>query len=319
MTEEITTEAVEIDEEDQILQASIDALEGTAPEPEDDPLEPEPEPDTEIQEVEDTPEVQEQETEVEEEGEVSGNGELEDLQKKLATSEDREKNAQRRMGEATTEAANLRRDIAQRDITLEELKRDIAELKAVKTSEARSENLDTLDVFQEFPELKPELQRQDSAITGQTTKIDDLAKDIADMKVQAKFQQIEDAHRGCDSIIKSAEFVEWEQSHRYRDYVTRTLNAWENGDPQDVIKILDDFKEATAPETSPEPETSQTTNSLAKAKEVATPKTRNKARSPDLDTGTPRFTRQSVLQLSPEEYDKYETEIEALMAAGKLL
>lgn len=203
----------------------------------------------------DTAETQAEEIPGEQE---SGETEEPDLAAQVAKAEKAMKGAQRKMTQATTEAADLRKQNQVLVESLEGLRSDIAD-KSEETAKLKS-------LLEDYPDLAPlvnETTRLQDRLASQEEKVkeEDLKRLQAeqDKLADAHFERIEQAVPGYQEFTQSADWALW-----LEDQNAQTKNWVEQGSSNDVISVLNTYLSDQGASTPQE-------TTLERAKKVAQP------------------------------------------------
>jgi hypothetical protein len=231
--------------------------------------------------------------------------ESDETDSEIEKAEKRVKDAQRAMHEAKQEAARLRKDLDERDKQREdEITALRREIEALRNPPQPSE------VEEEFPELVPEFKKRDEAISEQKRETAEVKKtaeearrEIADLRFKAKCDTIRGAHPDADDIVLTDKFKEWVRDHRYGRHIAETLGRIRTEDPQAIIAIFDEYKGPRKKRTD-DPEL------------VAIPKSKNRARTPNLNDKPPKFTRAQIAEMDDDTFMKNEDAILQAAASG---
>ncbi len=268
-----------------------------------------PETKPEEQEVKD-PEVEEEVKEPEEEqpaaAEEGESGEDEALT--LQNAEERIKNAQSRMHEATQEAAELRRQTQDLESQVSQLKTGAPEKPEGSQTEPPRDygSLETLR--EDYPELI-------NPLIGHISKLEDrlgkLETNVETTAQTSKLRDEESSHRTHeDAILKEhPDAFDVAATDDFKGWTTRQPHvvqmAVRQGTSEDVIWALDQYKQAVGQ-----------ANTLAEARELSTPRLPKTRKQPL--KGQPKFTREQIGSMSPEEYEKHEKDIDHAMENGQI-
>ncbi|RDL44357.1 hypothetical protein DN730_08105 [Marinomonas piezotolerans] len=214
--------------------------------------------------------------------------------------EERIKNAQALMTKATQEAAALRRENAQLKEQMEALQANPSE------GESNAPEVGSLeDLMEEYPELVGPLVQRLNQLEGKINGIETVSqKSKEDAALEAHWDTINQAHPDHMEIAQEPDFQGW---------VARQPPVMQqiaqNGSAQDVIYLLDQYKATISKGTSQNKKVDQ-------AKELAdkVPRTQQKPTT----SLKPSFTREQIAKMSPEQFSKYEAEIDEAMARGEI-
>ena len=231
-----------------------------------------------------------------------------DLDVRLAKAEKAMKGAQRRMTQATQEAADLRKQN-------ESLIHSLAELKG-QLVESQRDNEKLSQLREEYPDiaspLLDELQRTQAEIA--TTK-EALAeqerfrqKEVEQQAMQEHYARIQAVHPDVQEVTNTSDWAVWLEE---QDPQTQ---AWiESGTSNDVNAVLSRFKAEIGLATSTPQE-----QSLERAKAVAEPKM-PKARKTDANASTNKvWTVDEITRMPNAEFEKHQKEIMQAYAEGRI-
>lgn len=236
----------------------------------------------------------------------------------VANAQERIKNAQARMTKATQEAAELRRENDALLAEFEKLRSEIASLKQSPPKESDTEAKKDVDLEylrEEYPDLMNPLvniiSRQDEQLRELRNRLDGVSTAITtadeNAAMQTHWSNIYSAHPDAQEISSSDDFLGWLSR---QPSAVQTIA--ESGTSEDVVWLLDQYKGTLR---NDKPSDTQS-HRVAAAKSIASPRL-PKSGSPvhNVQTG-PRFTRDQIKNMSPEEFSKYEKEIDAAMSKG---
>lgn len=231
-----------------------------------------------------------------------------DLDVRLAKAEKAMKGAQRRMTQATQEAADLRNQN-------ESLMQSLTELKG-QLVESQRDNEKLSQLREEYPDiaspLLDELQRTQAEIA--TTK-EALAEqerfrqmEAEQQAMQEHYARIQAVHPDVQEVTNTSDWAVWLEE---QDPQTQ---AWiESGTSNDVNAVLSRFK-AEMGLATPTPQE----QSLERAKAVAEPKM-PKARKTDANASTNKvWTVDEITRMPNQEFEKHQKEIMQAYAEGRI-
>lgn len=249
----------------------------------------------------------------------------------LENAQERIRNTQARMHQATKEAATLRRSIGELKNQVEPLTAKMRQLETELT-EARKKAeqppaTDSADKdYQDLESLKDayptiinpllnQLKTLKGLVQGVTAEVDSVKKgvsktaedqrlkderDAQEAAAKAHFDAIRKVHSDLDAINASDDFQGW--LSRQSSLIQR---AAEEGDANEVIEVLDRYKAAVGK-----------TRKLQEAEEESDPSTPRSRKQPS--TKKPKFTRAQIAAMSPQEFSEKEAEIDAAVVAGEI-
>lgn len=226
------------------------------------------------------------------------------------------KNAQTRMHQATTEAADLRKanmalqgQQAAMQSQMAQLQAQLAQLQA-PPAQPEDDGLDTL--VDDFPEIALPLVKKNRALEAKLADLqkslesvqkttDTVARTEADRDAQRHFDAIKQAHPDLEQLANDPGLAEWKASQPpIMQY------ALDQGSTADVILALNLYKESIG---QPVPKQDK----LPAARQAATP---SMPRNTDKPTEPKKsFTRDEIAKMSMDEFIKHEKAIDE--ALGK--
>lgn len=293
----VNPEALEAEAQEMIREAK-----GLSAEPEGDtPQEPEARRSTAPKESADTAES-EQEIHSEDTGDDVSEEEL--AQKKA---DDRYRNAQRKMTQATTEAKELRRQNEQIIAEMEKLKNQLAE-KDVDVQALKQ-------VREEYPDLAApildEMERTQAKVaeaTGALEQLQQMRHDEAQRTAQsAHMDLIRESHPDLDSIVGTGDWDDWLELQNGQ------VHQWvESGSSNDVIAVLTKFK-VDSGYAQPTPQE----RALEKGRAAAEPKL-PKSRKPNTGSGKQAWSVADITKMSNTDFEKNQEAILAAMSKGEI-
>lgn len=219
-------------------------------------------------------------------------GELSETELALKKADERYKNAQRKMTQATTEAKELRRMHEQAMAELHNLKRQLAE---------KDVDLEKLkQVREEYPDLAAPIldamERTQAQVAETNAELEQL-RQVRDQEVQAKAQEqhmalIREAHPDLDDLVQSGDWADWleVQNDEMQRYAER-------GNVPEVVYLLNKFKSdmGFGQQTPQE-------RALERAKAAAEPKL-PKSRKPDTGAGQKIWSRAEINAMSLKDWE----------------
>lgn len=233
----------------------------------------------------------------------------------LEVAEERVANAQKRMTQATQEAADLRKQVQSLTQTVEELKQQPAQQpdNAINSQEGNAlEKLDSL--ASEFEDFAP-LVNAIRSIQNQVVSLQQSAEKTEQQVQQDQAKQAESeymnaitaVHPDAETIALSPDFDAWLVSKPsfFRQNVFGTGQPNSAGTPEQVNFVLSQYKQSIAP--------SQQTSKLEEAKKLATPSVRSKT---ETIKPKPTFTREQINNMSLAEYEANEAAIDEWLYAN---
>lgn len=270
-------------------------LKGTAQAPQQEETPEQPEPEVVAQAPEEPADTAEETQQAPTEDE---SGETSDVELALKKADERYKNAQRKMTQATTEAKELRRQNEQVWAELQSLKRQLEE-KDVDLEKLKQVREDYPDLAAPILDL---MERTQAQVAEQNAELERLRQmrnqeDIAKAQDQ-HMALIREAHPDLDNFVGSGDWADWleiqnDEMHRYA----------EEGSVPEVIYLLNKFKSDMGIGV-PTPQE----RALEKAKAAAEPKL-PKSRKPDTGAGNKIWSRDEIKKMSMREFDAHEAEI----------
>lgn len=270
-------------------QEIIARVKGQVAEPQEEDTPEQPEPEVTAQAPEEPTETAEEPVEAPVEDE---RGELSETELALKKADERYKNAQRKMTQATTEAKELRRLHEQAMAELGNLKRQLAE---------KDVDLEKLkQVREEYPDLAAPIldamERTQAQVAETNAEIEQL-RQVRDQEVQAKAQEqhmslIREAHPDLDDIVQSGDWADWLEVQN--DDMQRYA---ERGNVPEVVYLLNKFKSDMG-FRQPTPQE----RALEKAKAAAEPKL-PKSRKPDTGAGQKIWSRAEINAMSLKDFE----------------
>jgi len=219
-------------------------------------------------------------------------GELSETESALKKADERYKNAQRKMTQATTEAKELRRMHEQTMAELTNLKRQLAE---------KDVDLEKLkQVREEYPDLAApildQMERTQAQVAETNAELEQL-RQMRDQEAHAKAQEqhmalIREAHPDLDNIVESGDWADW------LEVQDASIQGWiESGSSNDVNAALYKFKSDMG-FGQPTPQE----RALEKAKAAAEPKL-PKSRKPDTGAGQKVWSAADIKSMSLKDFE----------------
>lgn len=226
--------------------------------------------------------------------------------------------AVRRMHQATTEAAELRRRNADLESRVQALEAPAAETQQPTTphpstapsqpQEGKLPELNELDdLYPEIAEvLKPIVARLQSDVAQAKVRFERMDETEAEASARRHAEAIQSAHPDAYAIAQSPAFSDWiaQQPPLFQQAVRQ-------GSAADVVFVLDHYKAQ-----SPKPPAAPVTPTVADARRAATPSV---PRTPTATPTQPRFTHQQIASMSLAEYAQNEKAIDQALAAGLVM
>ena len=219
-------------------------------------------------------------------------GELSETELALKKADERYKNAQRKMTQATTEAKELRRLHEQTMAELGELKRQLAE---------KDVDLEKLkQVREEYPDLAAPILDQMERTQAQVAETNAELEQLRQMREQealgqaqeAHMARIREAHPDLDDIVQSGDWADWLEIQD-----AQVQNWIEAGSSNDVNAALYKFKgDMGFGQPTPQERV------LEKAKAAAEPKL-PKSRKPDTGAGQKVWSRAEIKAMSLKDFE----------------
>lgn len=224
----------------------------------------------------------------------------------LEIANERVANAQRKMTEATQEAASLRKQVA-------ELQQKLAQIQEShsKQTSSNSENITTLEALSaEYPDLIAPVINEIRTLREQVNQVGERFDNEAKTKQQEQEEKAMKAH--MDAILSShPDALEVSQSIDFQVWLDgmppmyrQSINQ---GTAQDVVNVLDAFK-GNATQNNP-------STKLEQAKKVASPNPRSVVQK----SSKPTYTRDQIRNMSPSEFMEHETAIDDAYRDGRVI
>ncbi len=228
--------------------------------------------------------------------------------------------AVRRMHQATTEAAELRRRNAELESRVQAL-----ETLAAQTQQAASPQSSTTpsqpqesgipelneldDLYPEIADvLKPIVARLQSDVAQAKVRFERMDETEAQASARRHAEAIQSAHPDAYAIAQSPAFSDWiaQQPPLFQQAVRQ-------GSAADVVFVLDHYKAHIG---KPPAVSVPVTPTVADARRAATPSV---PRTPAATVTQPRFTHQQIANMSLAEYAQNEKAIDEALAAGLVM
>ena len=230
--------------------------------------------------------------------EDSESGEMSETDQALKKADERYRNAQRKMTQATQESADLRRALEETQGQLKNLQRQLAE-KDVDLEKLKA-------VREEYPDLAGPIldmvDRTQAQVAEQNEELEQLRRmreqEAVDAAQAAHMARIRDAHPDLDDIVQTGDWADWLETQGAE------VHHWvREGSSNDVIKVLSDFKSDMG-FGQPTPQE----KALDKAKAVAEPKL-PKSRKPDTGAGQKVWSAADIKAMSLKDFETYRGDI----------
>ena len=234
-------------------------------------------------------------------------GESSETELALKKADERYKNAQRKMTQATTEAKELRRANEQVMAELGELKRQLAE---------KDVDLEKLkQVREEYPDLASPIldvvERTQAQVAQQNAELEQLRQmreqEAVAQAQEAHMARIREAHPDLDDIVQSGDWVDW------LEVQDASIQNWiESGSSNDVNAALYKFKSDMG-FGQPTPQE----RVLEKAKAAAEPKL-PKSRKPDTGAGQTVWSAADIKRMSLQDFEANQDQLMDAWRQGKI-
>jgi chromosome segregation ATPase len=234
-------------------------------------------------------------------------GELSDTELAIKKADERYKNAQRKMTQATTEAKELRRMNEQAPAELGELKRQLAE---------KDVDLEKLkQVREEYPDLAAPILDQMERTQAQVAETNAELEELRQMRKQEQIDlaqaehmaRIREAHPDLDDIVQSGDWADWLEIQD-----AQVQNWIEAGSSNDVNAALYKFKSDMG-FGQPTPQE----RVLEKAKAAAEPKL-PKSRKPDTGAGQTVWSAADIKRMSLRDFEANQDALMDAWRQGKI-
>ncbi len=139
---------------------------------------------------------------------------------------------------------------------------------------------------------------------------------------QKHFASLDEGHKDWEAVVKSAEFTAWIEtlSPREKHYAKFDLD---DGTAENIVELITNYKTATGiikekkPEGPGPAEISKEDKKLEEAKRAANP-TFKKVKEVNKTRGHVKYTRTEINNMTPEEFNEKEKDIDKEMAAGRI-
>ena len=279
-------------------------VKGQVEEPQEEETPEQPEPEVEAQAPEEPTDTAEEPVEAPVEDE---RGELSETELALKKADERYKNAQRKMTQATTEAKELRRLHEQTMAELGELKRQLAE---------KDVDLEKLkQVREEYPDLASPIldvvERTQAQVAEQNAELEELRRmrqqEQIDLAQAEHMARIREAHPDLDDIVQSGDWADW------LEIQDANIQNWiESGSSNDVNAALYKFKSDMG-FGQPTPQE----RALEKAKAAAEPKL-PKSRKPDTGAGQKIWSAADIKRMSLQDFEANTDELMDAWRRGQI-
>ena len=276
--------------------------EGQAPQIEDTPQEPQLEAQAQApEEQSETAEDSQQAPTEDERGEAS------EVESALKKADQRYKNAQRKMTQATTEAKELRRENEQTRAELDNLKRQLAE-KDVDLEKLKQVREDYPDLAAPILDVMEKTQAQ---VADQNAELEQLRQmrqqETVNAAQAAHIDRIKEAHPDVDDVVQSGDWADWLESQ------DASVQSWiEAGSSNDVNAALNKFKrDMGIGQQTPQERV------LEKAKASAEPKL-PKSRKPDTGAGTKVWSTADIKNMSLQDFESNEADLMNAWRSGQI-
>lgn len=279
-------------------------VKGQVEEPQEEETPEQPEPEVEAQAPEEPTDTAEEPVEAPVEDE---RGELSETELALKKADERYKNAQRKMTQATTEAKELRRLHEQTMAELGELKRQLAE---------KDVDLEKLkQVREEYPDLAApildQMERTQAQVAETNAELEELRRmrqqEQIDLAQAEHMARIREAHPDLDDIVQSGDWADW------LEIQDASIQSWiESGSSNDVNAALYKFKSDMG-FGQPTPQE----RALEKAKAAAEPKL-PKSRKPDTGAGQKIWSAADIKRMSLQDFEANTDELMDAWRRGQI-
>lgn len=299
-------------EDDEPEEAEAEAPESTE--------EPEPAPAEEAESA-DYDDTEDDEDSPEAAAEDVGDSRTKELEGKLAKSEQRVKDAQRRMTEATQESAALRKSHMEAVSIIRSQEERIKALEAgTKVPDQPEPELDD-DFVRDYPEAAKRLTEIKASSGSEVQKLQRELEAIQSAQTQKTRDEskyaILAAHPDAIDLVSGPEIWEWIGQHplgkTYENILRNNIF-----DVRGNVAILAEFKRATAGETPP-PKNDTSRERVAKVKAVESPPIRSRARQPESTQSKGRVWKSSEISaLSLADYEKHKKDIDKALHEGRI-
>ena len=230
--------------------------------------------------------------------EDSESGEMSETDLALKKADERYRNAQKKMTQATQESADLRRLLEETNAELKNLKRQLAE-KDVDLEKLKA-------VREEYPDLAGPILDMVDKTQAQVAEQNEELERLRQMRDQeevnaaqaAHMARIREAHPDLDEIIQTGDWADWLEGQ------DAAVHEWVRaGSSNDITAVLNKFKSDMG-FGQPTPQE----RALDKAKAVAEPKL-PKSRKPDTGAGQKVWSAADIKSMSLKDFESNEAEI----------
>lgn len=225
----------------------------------------------------------------------------------------RYKNAQARMTQATTEAAELRRRVGQLEQHISQLQAQIQS--AHKETEITDDELKS--VVDDYPgiagpivkknkALEAKIAQLEQALQGVQQQSNSYAKTQAELENEKFWNTVRNVHPDADELTTThaEELKEWVEQQ-----APIIQHGFYSGTAQDAIQVLSLYKQSKG-------QSVEKPDKLAAAKTAATPKVQGQGSKPSSQKTT--FTREQIAKMTMDEFMKHESAIDEALAAGEI-
>tara|TARA_B100001093_G_scaffold139224_2_gene131776 strand:+ start:2367 stop:3269 length:903 start_codon:yes stop_codon:yes gene_type:complete len=224
--------------------------------------------------------------------EDSESGEMSETDLALKKADERYRNAQKKMTQATQESADLRRLLEETNAELKNLKRQLVE-KDVDLEKLKA-------VREEYPDLAGPILDMVDKTQAQVAEQNEELEQLRQMRQQeevnaaqaAHMARIREAHPDLDEIIQTGDWADWLESQ------DAAVHEWVRaGSSNDITAVLDKFKSDMG-FGQPTPQE----RALEKAKAAAEPKL-PKSRKPDTGAGQKVWSAADISKMSLKDFE----------------
>lgn len=236
----------------------------------------------------------------------------------LTVAEERIANAQRRMTQATQEAADLRRKVESLENENESLK---SQLEAQQSAKSDGDTQSPLDeIGEEYDMIKPvteDLKRKDQLINELQRKIEQMSESSTDANAETQrqihFNTIYGAHPDAQQVAESDEFQvylankDFEHQKSGQSDKPFPSQVIQQGSAHEIVQILNDYKAQKSSAPSQE-------QVIAEARQAVTPNPKQVVQPKQ----SPSFTREQIAAMTPQEFAENEDAIMQAMSEGRI-
>ncbi|MBF0256029.1 MAG: hypothetical protein HQL47_06130 [Gammaproteobacteria bacterium] len=239
----------------------------------------------------------------------------------LQNAQERIRNAQARMHAATQELAEIRkameplqRENAQLRGDIQMLQQEVQRLRQPPPASAQApadsgiDDDDLKSAKEEWPEVVNPLLKRNQLLEARLKQIEQQVQETVTVTQETQQRSAAEAHQQA-ILAKHPDAFDLAGTDDFQGWVSRqpplVRQVVETGTAQDVIWVLDQYKQLVG-----------AGNRLEQAREASTPTT-PRARQQTTRSG-PRFTRSQIEAMSPEEWRQNEAEILKAMAQGQI-